>query len=101
MVTFTGIGCGGAESFLGGVSMVDIRGRAFLPSDFGIRARPGCTRRGGQAALRVWWAVACRGHPVGADHRESGPGGCYGPVAWDCGRRIQVSPRMPICLDAR
>src|SRR5437762_3795304 len=30
MVAFTGLGCGGAGSFLGGVSMVDIDGRAFL-----------------------------------------------------------------------
>src|SRR6266536_306237 len=54
MVTFTGIGCGGADSFLGGVSMVDIRGRAFL-SDFRIQARLGLAEPEGLPAALLWW----------------------------------------------
>src|SRR6266545_346366 len=80
MVTFTGIGCGGAGSFLGGVSMVDIRGRAFL-SDFGIRAWLGLAVRAGAARRRCrrggQWMAARYG---GADRWQSGPGGRLRPV---------------------
>src|SRR6266581_319605 len=78
MVTFTGIGCGGADSFLGGVSMVDIRVvPSFLRtsvSGLGLAVPGG----GGQAALPVWWGVACQGRPVGAHRREGGRGAATG-----------------------
>jgi hypothetical protein len=66
MVTFTGIGCGGADSFLDGVSMVDIRGCAFLPSDFGIRARARyCLYPEGLPGRDAGVVeVACQGHRI-------------------------------------
>src|SRR5437763_10719785 len=99
MVTFTGIGCGGAGSFLGGVSMVDIRGGAFL-SDFGIRAWLGLAVRAGAARRRCrrggQWMADRSG---GADRRRSGQGAITAG-AGGSGGQIQVSPRMPISLDA-
>src|SRR2546421_10103912 len=80
MVTFTGIGCGGADSFLGGVSIVDIRVvPSFLRTSVSglgsvwlyAQALPG-----GEAG--VVGSGMPRRRPVGADRREGGRGAATG-----------------------